>query len=530
MSSVTAFALCFSCVIQPTLAGTNPLQEGQDALKNKDYDRAIACFTKVLQTNARHARTLSLRGLAYVEKGLYDKAIADCTAAIRIDPREVSPYLHRSRAYALGKVPGTRDSVSVKVFDSAVIIMTNPAHNHVAAIADCKHVLNIDPKSVDAHYILAEIYRAKGEHDPAIDHLSKAIALDPKGKGYMLRGQAFFAKWRAGVDRVVLKEALADFRAAVKLAPEDWHAYFWRGGAHTCLGESANAHTDFTEALRLRPNEASVLCARGEAFLQAGDCARAFADFNKAIDLKRDDAQVYWVRAWAYESVGLTWLARWSPDARLLTSYGAGGSFATDDPESAKTVGNPVVSFLAATGTASPGKKNGDRTERPKLRVRQVLFLGNRVFTSEELNAQVKPPTNLAAAGYGELETAEFYKARGYLDVRVTPEARFIPDSKLLDIVFRVKEGVRYRIANVRVVAAEPLNSKEIFAKIRSQVGDFYSEPSIKEDSRIIRRYCASRRRDVRVHVEWVYQDQPGRVELIFEVNEAAPSSQAGPR
>ena len=47
------------------------------------------------------AGTRSLRGRAsvYYNQGKYDKAVADCSEAIKIDPRYALAYQSRSRAY-----------------------------------------------------------------------------------------------------------------------------------------------------------------------------------------------------------------------------------------------------------------------------------------------------------------------------------------------------------------------------------------------------------------------------------------------
>ena len=41
----------------------------------------------------------SNRGVGYLEMGEYDRAIADCTEAIRLDPRAADFYFNRAKAY-----------------------------------------------------------------------------------------------------------------------------------------------------------------------------------------------------------------------------------------------------------------------------------------------------------------------------------------------------------------------------------------------------------------------------------------------
>ena len=63
------------------------------------YDKAIADFTKAIELNPRHAEAYINRGLAYKNTGQYDQAISDCTKAIEINPRDAEAYNNRAIAY-----------------------------------------------------------------------------------------------------------------------------------------------------------------------------------------------------------------------------------------------------------------------------------------------------------------------------------------------------------------------------------------------------------------------------------------------
>ncbi len=52
-----------------------------------DYDRAIADYTKVIEIDPRNAMAYHNRGVAYTRKGDHHRAIADSSKAIEIDPR-----------------------------------------------------------------------------------------------------------------------------------------------------------------------------------------------------------------------------------------------------------------------------------------------------------------------------------------------------------------------------------------------------------------------------------------------------------
>jgi tetratricopeptide (TPR) repeat protein len=69
----------------------------------KEYDKAIADYTKAIEINPNDAEAYNNRGLAYGSKKEYDKAIADYTKAIEINPKYAEAYYNRGLAYFLKK-------------------------------------------------------------------------------------------------------------------------------------------------------------------------------------------------------------------------------------------------------------------------------------------------------------------------------------------------------------------------------------------------------------------------------------------
>jgi len=74
-------------------------ESGDAYYSKKDYDRAIADYTQAIRLNPSNGVYYNNRGLAYQDKKDYDRAIADFTEAIRLDPRTAVIYLNRGHAY-----------------------------------------------------------------------------------------------------------------------------------------------------------------------------------------------------------------------------------------------------------------------------------------------------------------------------------------------------------------------------------------------------------------------------------------------
>jgi len=163
------------------------------------------------------------RGLAWAKEREHDKAIADYTEAIRIDPNHVGAYNHRGRAW-----------VAKLEFDKA--------------IADYTEAIQLAPKDVDGYYYRAQALIAKGETDKAIADYTEASRIDPKDAfAYYNRGLAWA---RREPDK-----AIADFTEAIRIDPKNAGAYYIRGLVWTKKGELDKAIADYTEAIRIDPKD-----------------------------------------------------------------------------------------------------------------------------------------------------------------------------------------------------------------------------------------------------------------------------------
>ena len=64
-----------------------------------DRDKAIADYTEAIRLDPKYAEAYCNRGIAYGKKGDHDEAIADFTAAIQIDPNGGYTFYVRGYSY-----------------------------------------------------------------------------------------------------------------------------------------------------------------------------------------------------------------------------------------------------------------------------------------------------------------------------------------------------------------------------------------------------------------------------------------------
>src|SRR5262249_51146860 len=105
------------------------------------FDRAIADFTEAIRLQPTSAEGYLRRGQAHGGKGTHDKPIADPTEAIRLNPQLADAYFCRG-------------------------IANNHLEEHQQAVSDFTHALSLQPKGI-YYQLRATAYRALGEETKA---------------------------------------------------------------------------------------------------------------------------------------------------------------------------------------------------------------------------------------------------------------------------------------------------------------------------------------------------------------------------
>jgi tetratricopeptide (TPR) repeat protein len=125
-----------------------------------------------------------------LSKGENDKAIADYTEAIRLNPNDAGSFYGRAYAQA-------------------------SKHKVQKTIEDCTKALAIDSGKVEAYQLRAGAYWREGSFPKALGDLEKAINLEPSNPTtYEIRGDMY---WR----REEYAKAAKDYRQIVRLRPAD---------------------------------------------------------------------------------------------------------------------------------------------------------------------------------------------------------------------------------------------------------------------------------------------------------------------
>jgi tetratricopeptide (TPR) repeat protein len=265
-------------------------QRGEVYRNNKlENDRALADLTEAIRLDPNNAGYYISRGRMY---GSDDRAIADFTRAIRLDPHNADAYSDRGFVYYFHK------------------------KDYYRAIADYTEVIRLD-STEKLHYAYksrgdsyaargSAPYAGKGDYDQAIADYTEAIRLGPPGSDWnWVRSTLYRSRAQMYAELSQYDWAIADCTEAIRLIPtgSDWlltMVYQSRAEIYEKLFQTDRAIADYTEAARLNPNQEYTLFWRAEAYLDNGDYDQAIAYYTAFLRIKPDDANSYNERGLAY--------------------------------------------------------------------------------------------------------------------------------------------------------------------------------------------------------------------------------------
>jgi Flp pilus assembly protein TadD len=167
-----------------------------------------------------------------------------------------------------------------------------------AAIADCTQAIQLNPKDLSTRFDRAQIYEKKGDLDNAVSDLTEIIRLVSKNTPDLNKHAVFARAWLYD-KKGELDKSIADYTEVIRLQPHDGYAYCCRAGVFDRKGDLAKAIADYTEAVHLKSDNAYVFIGRARLYAKIGDCDKAIGDCTEAIRLKPDFAAAYNERALA---------------------------------------------------------------------------------------------------------------------------------------------------------------------------------------------------------------------------------------
>ena len=200
--------------------------------RNRLYQSAVTLWQDTVSKRPGNARPWVNLGVAVAAEGGGDeRAIADYSTAIALNPLDAAAYLNRGAAYL------RREAADSATADFATTIRLRPGD---------------------------------------------AAAFNGLGAAYLLKAQSAATTERRDA---WLNDALASLETAIRLSPGLAEAYGNRGEVLREKGEYDLALADLTRAIELKPTLVAAFNGRARVFAEKEDYDRAIADLDRAIEL-----------------------------------------------------------------------------------------------------------------------------------------------------------------------------------------------------------------------------------------------------
>ena len=211
---------------------------------------------------AKQRVALKSRAAVYEQLRQYDRAEADYSAALALDPADPADYL--DRGYFRLRMGRSAD-----------------------AIADFTAGGRLEPRNPRFRYAMGRVYASLRNYPSAIEQYNQAIRIAPRDP------TAFLSRAEANVYLKNYTEAQADYDRAIKLGlkrpGERLFAYMGRGYVALVSEDFDVAVEDFDIALEIEPGAVNAWMWRGYANERRGRFDLALADYERASMVEPDN-------------------------------------------------------------------------------------------------------------------------------------------------------------------------------------------------------------------------------------------------
>ncbi len=275
------------------------LNRGMAWTRKREYARAKADLDEAIHLDGTDPIAWYERYQCWMHEGNRENAAKDFDEAVRFAPK--GSLLDFVPGYPERAQQGLAEVIDLQPKNAWDHVMRGVAWREMGqldkAIADFTEAIKLDPKSAlyfdllaSAHVVRAGKWEEMGQLDKAIADFTEAIKLDPKS--------ALYFKMRGGI-RLKKKEfakAVADLSEVIKLNPKYDYVYAQRGGAWEEMRQLDQAIADFTEAINLNPKQDWYFQLRARVWLKKSELNKAIADFTEAINLNPQKASHFTFR------------------------------------------------------------------------------------------------------------------------------------------------------------------------------------------------------------------------------------------
>jgi tetratricopeptide (TPR) repeat protein len=310
-----ALGFVFALVALAQKPDDDPMGRAFTAFQSGNNEKAIAELTEAIKVEPGNADAYLLRGSLRATSGDSAGALADISKVIEIKPDLGSVYYQR----AMLRLAANDVNGALKDLDSAIVnsykvdhvyelrgVLRSQRGDYKGALVDLDEAIKLNPHNPRSYIYRADLLFALGDMDRGLADLNYLLTWyetdptkrpSPKPAGHDNKpatGQAGpdvvgsgSKQWASNMVTVGVEVQTANESPADKeMVPVIAEAYVRRGEIYSKRGNRDGAIADFTKSIRISPTIAWAFYDRAVEVECLGDLAGALADVNKAIELE----------------------------------------------------------------------------------------------------------------------------------------------------------------------------------------------------------------------------------------------------
>ena len=112
--------------------------------------------------------------------------------------------------------------------------------------------------------------------------------------------ETYFLRGRLLEDRNSLREAIEEYKKAIRLKPDYFEAYANLGSAYYKVGNYSDAADAYTQAVKLKQDEVSIYNKLGTLYIILDDYPKALINLKKVIELDPKNAETHFTMGLVY--------------------------------------------------------------------------------------------------------------------------------------------------------------------------------------------------------------------------------------
>jgi tetratricopeptide (TPR) repeat protein len=304
---VISRAIAFSLLSMALIADESARETGIAAFKQGRYSVALKNLTQA----AADPRDKTARVFLSLTKA----ALGECKAALpglTGEADSLDPVLYRLaglaavKCYSLTGDNADASSLLQRLearFPNDADVLYSSAKLHMTAFNDATFAMfERAPASYRVHELSAEIFEIENRYSEAVAEYRKAIELNPRAPDLHFRlGRAILMQSHSPES---LQQASAEFRAELKVSPEDSASEFQLGQIAETQGNAADAKLHFERAVSLSPTFVQALIALGKIHLQNKQYAEAISVLTRATQVQPANESAHYALLTTYRNNG----------------------------------------------------------------------------------------------------------------------------------------------------------------------------------------------------------------------------------